>query len=113
MDPKQMAEIVGTTVRGMIDEQAQIQARINKVQEGVNDNIESQVTALVGYVTELSEALGQLIDRVNTPAEQVVMTPEQIEEQAAAYRGSIIMEAARLGVTGGELARAKKVIADG
>lgn len=104
MDPKQMAEIVGTTVRGMIDEQAQIQA-------GVNTALESQVNALVGYVTELSEALGQLIDRVNTPAEQVVMTPEQIEEQAAAYRGSIIMEAARLGVTGGELARAKKVAA--
>ena len=103
MDPKQMAEIVGTTVRGMIDEQAQIQA-------GVNTALESQLNALVGYVTELSEALGQLIDRVNTPAEQVVMTPEQIEEQAAAYRGSIIMEAARLGVTGGELARAKKVI---
>lgn len=106
MDPKQMAEIVGTTVRGMIDEQAQIQA-------GVNTALESQVNALVGYVTELSEALGQLIDRVNTPAEQVVMTPEQIEERAAAYRGSIIMEAARLGVTGGELARAKKVIANG
>lgn len=104
MDPKQMAEIVGTTVRGMIDEQAQIQA-------GVNTALESQLNALVGYVTELSEALGQLIDRVNTPAEQIAMTPEQIEEQAAAYRGSIIMEAARLGVTGGELARAKKVIA--
>ena len=103
MDPKQMAEIVGTTVRGMIDEQAQIQA-------GVNTALESQLNALVGYVTELSEALGQLIDRVNTPAEQVVMTPEQIEEQVAAYRGSIIMEAARLGVTGGELARAKKVV---
>ena len=104
MDPKQMAEIVGTTVRGMIDEQAQIQA-------GVNTALESQVNALVGYVTELSEALGQLIDRVNAPAEQVMMTPEQIEEQTAAYRGSIIMEAARLGVTGGELARAKKVVA--
>jgi len=106
MDPKQMAEIVGTTVKAMVDEQAQIQA-------GINTTLESQVNALVGYVTELSEALGQLIDRVNTPAEQVVMTPEQIEEQAAAYRGSIIMEAARLGVTGGELARAKKVIANG
>lgn len=106
MDPKQMAEIVGTTVKAMVDEQAQIQA-------GINTALESQVNALVGYVTELSEALGRVIDQVSTPTEQVVMTPEQIEEQAAAYRGSIIMEAARLGVTGGELARAKKVIANG
>lgn len=103
MDPKQMAEIVGTTVRGMIDEQAQIQA-------GVNTALESQVNALVGYVTQLGEALGVMAEKVDNPM-TTMMTPEQIEEQAAAYRGSIIMEAARLGVTGGELARAKKVIA--
>lgn len=103
MDAKQMAEIVGTTVRGMVEEQAQIQA-------GINTALESQVNALVGYVTELSEAMGRMADQIATP---VAMTEEQVAEQATAYRGSIIMEAARLGVTGGELARAKKVVQGG
>ena len=66
MDPKQMAEIVGTTVRGMIDEQAQIQA-------GINTALESQLNALVGYVTELSEALGQIIDLMT---DKLILSPK-------------------------------------
>lgn len=105
MDAKQMAEIVGATVKTMVEEQAQIQA-------GINTALESQVNALVGYVTQLGEAVGVLAEKVDNPM-MTMPTPEQVEEQAAAYRGSIIMEAARLGVTGGELARAKKVVQGG
>lgn len=104
MDPKQMAEIVGATVRGMVDEAADSQARINaEVQDAIN--------AIMGYLGEIHEAVGMLNEKVDNPA-AVVMTEGQIEEQRAAYRAQVIMEAARLGVTGGELARAKKVIVE-
>lgn len=106
MDPKQMAEIVGTTVRGMVDEAAAAQAKINaEVQDAIN--------AIVGYLGEINEAVGVLNEKIDNPT-GVIMTEDQIEEQRAAYRAQVIMEAARLGVTGGELARAKKgLVPDG
>lgn len=104
MDTKQMAEIVGTTVKSMVDDQAQIQAEINTV-------FEAQLDAITRYLTELSEAVGRIAERVDNPP-AVVMTEDQIAEQKAAYRVQVIGEAARLGVTGGELARAKKVVVE-
>lgn len=102
MDPKQMAEIVGATVRGMVDEAADNQAVINaEVQDAIN--------AIMGYLGEIHEAVGMLNEKVDNPA-AVVMTPEQIEEQRVAYRGQIVMEAARLGIMPGEVARAKKAL---
>lgn len=102
MDPKQMAEIVGATVRGMVDEAAEAQAQVNA-------EVKDAIDAIVGFLGEINEAVGVLNEKVDNPT-AVVMTPEQIEEQRVAYRGQIVMEAARLGVTPGEVARAKKAL---
>jgi len=109
MDPKQMAEIVGATVRGMVDEVADTQAAINEAQEVTNRGVRDALDAIVGFLGEINEAVGVLNEKVDNPA-AVVMTPEQIEEQRVAYRGQIVMEAARLGIMPGEVARAKKAL---
>lgn len=102
MDPKQMAEIVGATVRGMVDEASEAQAQVNAEVRGAIDSI-------VRYLGEINEAVGVLNEKVDNPT-AVMMTEEQIEEQRVAYRGQIVMEAARLGITPGEVARAKKAL---